>query len=151
MRDGTIPAELWDRIITEDKTRDAMAGGSVRLAGSDLIGGAPAVRLTGIRFSEGSLLKMLARYKAKPAPAPKRATKPTKPVVDDLPTAPEPQAAMKDAIPPGAITISVDQAMQATGIGRTKINQMMNDGTLDRRKSGRRTLITVESIRRLLD
>lgn len=58
---------------------------------------------------------------------------------------------LRDAIPPGAITISVDQAMQATGIERTKINQMMKDGTLDRRKSGRRTLITVESVRRLLN
>ncbi|MCD1589684.1 excisionase [Qipengyuania citrea] len=40
--------------------------------------------------------------------------------------------------------------MRATGLGRTKINDLMNDGTLVRKKMGRRTLITVESIERLL-
>ena len=151
VRDGSVPTELWDRIIEEGRTREAMAGGTVRLAGSDLIGGTPAVRLTGIQFSEGSLLKVLARYRATPAPAAKVLQKPASPAPASPPDAPAPSPIpLKDAIPPGAITISVDQAMLATGIGRTKINQMMKDGTLDRRKSGRRTLITVESVRQLL-
>jgi hypothetical protein len=152
IRDGSVPTELWDRIIEEGRTREAMTGGTVRLAGSDLIGGTPAVRLTGIQFSEGSLLKVLARYRATPAPVPNVSPKAASPARANPPAAPEPSPApLKNAIPPGAITISVDQAMQATGIGRTKINQMMKNGTLDRRKSGRRTLITVESVRRLLD
>uniref|UniRef100_A0A6H1ZRP5 Putative DNA binding, helix-turn-helix domain containing protein n=2 Tax=viral metagenome TaxID=1070528 RepID=A0A6H1ZRP5_9ZZZZ len=152
VRDGAVPAEMWDRIIEDGKTEEAMAGGTVRLAGSDLIGGAPAVRLTGIRFSEGSLLKVLARYQATPALAPKAPPKAAAPKPADPPTAPMPAPVpLKDAIPPGAVAISVKQAMQALGIGRTKTNDLMNDGTLVRRKSGRRTLITVESVNRLLD
>jgi|TARA_R100000306_G_C4338274_1_gene123878 hypothetical protein len=40
--------------------------------------------------------------------------------------------------------------MQATGLGRTKIDQLMQKGDLVRTKVGTRALITVESIERLL-
>ncbi|MBX7502146.1 helix-turn-helix domain-containing protein [Qipengyuania sp. YG27] len=50
----------------------------------------------------------------------------------------------------GDLTASVAQAEQATGLGRTTIDKLMRDGTLVRKKVGRRTLITVESIERLV-
>ncbi|MCD1623618.1 DNA-binding protein [Citromicrobium bathyomarinum] len=40
--------------------------------------------------------------------------------------------------------------MQATGLGRTSIDKLMRNGTLVRTKVGRRTLISVESIERLV-
>jgi len=40
--------------------------------------------------------------------------------------------------------------MQATGLGRTMVNKLMDEETLVRRKVGRRTLVTVESIERLV-
>jgi len=50
----------------------------------------------------------------------------------------------------GDLTATIAQVMQSTGIKRTKINHLMNDGTLVRKKIGSRTVITVESIKRLL-
>ncbi|PZO71404.1 MAG: excisionase [Pelagerythrobacter marensis] len=50
----------------------------------------------------------------------------------------------------GDLTASVGQTEQATGLGRTTIDKLMRDGTLVRKKVGRRTLITVESIERLV-
>ena len=42
------------------------------------------------------------------------------------------------------------QTEQATGLGRTTIDKLMRDVTLVRKKVGRRTPITVESIERLV-
>jgi hypothetical protein len=46
--------------------------------------------------------------------------------------------------------VTVKQAMAALGLGRTKINALMGEGALARVKVGARTLITVESIEKLL-
>lgn len=48
------------------------------------------------------------------------------------------------------IAVSINNASKALGIGRTKIYELINDGTLAAVKIGRRTLITVASIRRLI-
>lgn len=53
-------------------------------------------------------------------------------------------------IPDGAILATVNQTMAALGLGRTKVNDLMNVRTLVRVKVGGRTMITVESIRALL-
>ncbi|KLE33556.1 hypothetical protein AAW01_06615 [Aurantiacibacter gangjinensis] len=61
--------------------------------------------------------------------------------------------AKKEGVQPirsGDLTASVAQTEQATGLGRTTIDKLMRDGTLVRKKVGRRTLITVESIERLV-
>jgi len=47
--------------------------------------------------------------------------------------------------------VSVKEVCSATSLGRTKVYQLIEEGRLDRRKVGRRTLITVESIERLLE
>ena len=62
----------------------------------------------------------------------------------------EPKKEDVQPIRPGDLTASVAQTEQATGLGRTTIDKLMRDGTLVRKKVGRRTLITVESIERLV-
>ncbi|WP_230832381.1 hypothetical protein [Qipengyuania citrea] len=158
VRDAAIPAEVWQRINAEGKVAEAMEGGTVRLAGSDLIGGEPEVQITAISFSHASLSKVLDRYcsqqqilstaQAKAVVAPARKAQP--PVEEQADPKARADAKAPPPILPGDVVSSVAQAMRATGLGRTKINDLMNDGTLVRKKMGRRTLITVESIERLL-
>lgn len=158
VRDAAIPAEVWRRINAEGKVAEAFEGGTVRLAGSDLIGGEPEVQITGISFSDNSLSKVLARYGSQePVVAATPAKAGAMPALNALPGVEEPTDPKTDAdikapapILPGDVVASVAQAMRATGLGRTKINELMNDGTLVRKKLGRRTLISVESIERLL-
>ena len=52
------------------------------------------------------------------------------------------------ALPP--IAYSIDDAARAIRIGHTKVYELMRDGSLDRIKIGRRTLIRAESVRRLV-
>ena len=49
------------------------------------------------------------------------------------------------------VTVSVDDAKKALGIGHTKIYELIAQKRLDARKLGRRTLITTASIRSLAD
>ena len=48
------------------------------------------------------------------------------------------------------ITTSVNDAAKALGLGRTTIYALIRDGRLETAKVGRRTLIKVASIRRLV-
>ena len=49
------------------------------------------------------------------------------------------------------IAVSINNAAQALSLGRTSIYQLINEGRLEARKLGRRTLVTTESIRALVD
>jgi excisionase family DNA binding protein len=49
------------------------------------------------------------------------------------------------------LAISVNDAAKALGLGRTSIYSMIGDGRLETFKLGRRTLIKMASIRRLVD
>lgn len=48
------------------------------------------------------------------------------------------------------ITVSVDEARKALGIGRTKFYQLVGQGRLKTLKIGRRTLVLVASIHALV-
>jgi hypothetical protein len=50
-------------------------------------------------------------------------------------------------IPPGAILCTIKQAGEALGFGRTKVNELMNAGQLERREINGAVRITVESVR----
>jgi len=49
------------------------------------------------------------------------------------------------------ITASINDTAKALGLGRTSIYALIRDGRLETVKLGRRTLIKVESIRKLID
>ena len=49
------------------------------------------------------------------------------------------------------IATSVNDAAKALSLGRTSIYALIREGRLDTIKLGRRTLVRVESIRRLID
>lgn len=48
------------------------------------------------------------------------------------------------------LAISVAEFCEAVGVGRTKTFELINDGTLDTLKIGRRTLIKMSSVEALL-
>lgn len=155
IRDTQIPPEEWDRIVTTGNVGVALNGGTVRLEGSPLNGGIPTVLITGVSFSETSLVKVLDRYCAQ-APVTHGTTlsKSNCQMEAKTPASSfQNGGTSKKAVPPikqGDLTASVAQTMQATSLGRTKIDRLMRDGKLVRRKVGNRTLITVESIERLV-
>ena len=48
------------------------------------------------------------------------------------------------------LAVSINKACSLTGLGRTTIYRLTNDGRLDAVKVGTRSLITMESIKRLM-
>ena len=155
VRDAQIPAQDWERIVASKKIQAALDGGTVRLEGSLLKGGTPSVYITGISFSEAALNKVLDKYCVEsPVGVSKQSSgcdahATTKGIASSSEAS---EAKNEDVQPirPGDLTASVAQTEKATGLGRTTIDKLMRDGTLVRRKVGRRTLITVESIERLV-
>jgi len=49
------------------------------------------------------------------------------------------------------ITVTIDGAKKATGLGTTKLYELINQGKLQTIKIGRRTLVKTDSIRALVD
>lgn len=49
------------------------------------------------------------------------------------------------------ITVTVEGAKKALGLGHTKIYELIGDGSLQTVKIGRRTLVKTDSIRALVD
>lgn len=49
-----------------------------------------------------------------------------------------------------ALAVSINDAAKALGLGRTSIYAMIADGRLEAFRLGRRRLVTVESIRKLV-
>jgi excisionase family DNA binding protein len=47
--------------------------------------------------------------------------------------------------------LSIEEARRAIGIGRTKLYELINSGALETMTIGRRRLVTVGSIKRLVD
>lgn len=50
-----------------------------------------------------------------------------------------------------ALAVSINDAAKALSLGRTSIYVLIGNGRLETFKLGRRTLVKVESIRRLID
>ncbi|MBX7483155.1 hypothetical protein [Qipengyuania qiaonensis] len=155
VRDSQIPQEEWARIVASDNVMTALNGGTVQLDGSKMPGGLPAIQITGISFSEASLTKILDRYCADPSVRSPAAPPKASPTTQEKPHKPssEDQKRTQEAVLPikaGDLTASIAQTMQATGLGRTKVDQLMRKGDLVRTKVGSRALITVESIERLV-
>ena len=155
VRDAQIPPEDWARIVASDNIIAALNGGTVQLVGAKLHGGLPTIQITGISFSEASLTKILDRYCADPFICRSAPPSNSSPTAQEKPPQllPEDQKPTHQAVPPikaGDLTAPNAQTMQATGLGRTKVDQLMKNGDLVRTKVSDRALITVESIERLV-
>ena len=60
--DARIPALLWRRLVAEGHLPTALMMASVKLKGDGLVGGAPAVNITGIRFNPDNVHKVAAQH-----------------------------------------------------------------------------------------
>lgn len=49
------------------------------------------------------------------------------------------------------LLVSIAETAKALSLGRTSVYELINAGELETRKMGRRRLVTVESIKRLID
>ena len=52
--------------------------------------------------------------------------------------------------PPSRLTYSVDELPAVTGLGKTRLYELMNSGAITARKAGRRTLILREDVEAFL-
>lgn len=161
VRGATVPVDLWQRVILESMVADVWASGTFRLAGSELVGGAPAAVVTGITFNakhidwliahhDGTHVARRSKRKAKAAPmAVAVAAEPvdeTKVSIADAP--PLQRKADPAAIPPGALLASMEQTMRALSKSRGTIYNLIERGKLTRQETGLRGVsIEVASIR----
>lgn len=161
VRDSRIPRDLWRRIADAGKSDQVLSAAKISLEAGPV---EPAVEITGIRFDDKSLQSVIAQHSAAARPIDETsASMPTgraDPVTElepreiEIPivaasSSPKVRPALS-ALPEGAVLVTVNQAMAALGLGRTKVNDLMTKGTLVRVKIDTRTLITTESIRSML-
>lgn len=155
VRDASIPRDVWQRIVAENKACDALNGGTVRVQGSYLGGGAPSIQITGVSFLEASLAKILKRYSRtlKQTSVSKLEPTPSLSAINDSASVSNGCKGKRivPTIKPGDLLASIAQTMQVTGLRRGKVGGLLKQGILVKKEVGRRTLVTVESIERFCD
>lgn len=62
-----------------------------------------------------------------------------------------PNAGNQAAADSGRLAYTIAEAVRASGIGRTKLYELIREGRLEARKAGGRTLIPADALRALLD
>ncbi len=75
--DARIPTLLWRRLVAEGHLTAALTMASVKLKGDGLVGGIPAVTITGIRFNPGNVHKVAAQHGPTPPSPPSPSPAPT--------------------------------------------------------------------------
>lgn len=169
VRDAAIPVTLWHRMIEEGADEGIWAGATVRLAGIDATA-VPKVNITGVRFNEGDLHKLVALLGNGAVAAPDVRTPPaveaSAPVdvpdarMEDVPAivdTPAPRKTRERRQPdpsilmPGKLLLTVAETQAALGLGRTKVDELMNDGRLDRRTIDGGVRITTESVKAIVE
>lgn len=176
VRDARVPRDLWRRIVAEGRGADVWAAGTVRLDGDGMVGGKPAVIITGIRFDERSVRDAANKHAAHIVEAvvtvPARRLKASDAAVSasaassaeidaEAPDAPplfqEPVSApvavaskVKRGLAADELCVSVQEAMEIIGVGRTTIYRLRDDDKLVMTKVGGRVVVDADSIRKLL-
>jgi hypothetical protein len=150
---AAVASELWERIIEEGVLADVWDGGTVRLSPSDLIGGRPAVNITGIGFKASDLDRAIEIRRGAPVRRPAQVKGPAatqQPSTDEpaMASAPGRQRKAPDLTPlhSGALLLTVRQAGAALAKGRTSIYKMIDEGKLERPEG--ETRVTTDSVRR---
>lgn len=159
VRGATVPVDLWQRVILDGIVADVWASGTFRLAGSELVGGAPAAVVTGITFNAKHIDWLIAHHEGAPVSRRRKRKAPAGPqvavaeAVDKLVEAvadapPVRRKADLTAIPPGALLATMEQAENALGVCRGTIYNLVERGKLVRKETGLRSVsIEVASIR----
>lgn len=152
VRDAAIPADLWQRMIRQGVDEEVWAGGTVRLPGDDMIGGAPTVHVTGVGFKADDLHRMINDHLG----TPREADQPVAIAAKDEPftngAAPllkpkrQPDPAL---LSPGKLLFTIGEAGAALGYGRTKVNDLLKAGKLRRAENADGVRITGASVRAL--
>ncbi len=156
--DQLVTPHQWQRIVHQNKVGDVWNNGTVRLD-SDIKNHLYYLEIVGIRFEEAAVREALHRYGIELNSA--KSVLPSATAQKAAPILAQPVVAAPAAVTPpkqqqslpslhAVIAVSVDEAAQIIGIGRTSIYAKINDGTLVSVKSGRRTLITSQSILNML-
>lgn len=156
VRDAMLPAGIWQRIVRQGADEQVWSGGTVRLAGSGLVGGEPEVSVTGIGFKPGDLSRLVEHQLGPKQKCAARAAK-----VETHPDGGEKAAALAKArqrrvpdpsrLAPGVMLLTIADAGAALGIGRTKVNELMKAGRLERVKIDGGVRITAASVRALAE
>ncbi len=169
VHDSRIPPILWRRIVAEGKLGEVLASSSTRLDGDGLLGGRPAVKITGVRFNADNVRRVASQHAASApvtqpvAPVKKKAGKPAavddapKPVTDApplieivTPNPPPQQTVTRMGLPADVVCVSVPEACSILGISRSKLYKLFDDGSLEKVKVGGRTQVKTDGIRKLL-
>lgn len=174
--DGRIPPVLWRRIVAEGKLEQVLASSSVRLEGDGLVGGRPAVMITGVRFNEANVRLIANQYSPSPpaisafppaafstkAVKPSAQTSESQPVGTDAPpliksaasSAPTARAAKPRGVQRDTaadeIMVSVKRACEILCVGRTKLYELMKTD-LEVKMIGRNPKIIMQSVRDYID
>jgi hypothetical protein len=158
-RGKAIQAHIWERMIRDGVDGDVWGGGTVRLPGSELVGGEAALHITGVAFHPDDIRRLADQQRPPLPPTRKLTSTPPAPQAEAVTQAPVAVEQVKDAppkrrpnaaaIPPGAILCTVKQAKEALGIGHTKVYELLKAGRLTRAEGVAGTRITVASIKRL--
>lgn len=154
VRGAALPVEMWRRIIAEGVDEDVWTGGTVRLAPAYLVGGVPAVNITGIGFNGADLQRLVDQHRGvtskRLAPTKVKAPDPVF-VVDEPAPAPSPtrtrRTADLSALHSGALHLTVEQTKAALSIGHTTFYKLLNAGNLERAPSKAGTRVTAKSVR----
>ncbi|KQM62703.1 hypothetical protein ASE75_13835 [Sphingomonas sp. Leaf17] len=155
VRGGAVASAAWERMICGGVDSDVWGGGTVRLAGSDLVGGTPALHVTGIAFHADDIerLSNQQRPASRVKAAPKRvAVEQTRVADEDPADVPSPRPTRQrgaldlSALHSGALLLTVKQTEAALAISHTTVYKLINAGKLERPAG--ETRITAESVRR---
>lgn len=154
VRGGAIAPDAWERMISEGVDRDVWDGGTVRLSGSDLVGGVPALHVTGVAFHTDDIESLAKQQRPTGGRTPAtRATVAQAPAtINDVEEAvvakPERQRQAPDlsVLHSGALLLTVKQTEAALARGRTWIYDRIKEGKLEQPEGDSR--ITAASVRR---
>ncbi|MBZ9647072.1 helix-turn-helix domain-containing protein [Sphingobium sp. 3R8] len=146
--------ETWERIIAHNKIDDVFSTGSVRITDGDQDDG-PRLTAIGIRFDAKSIASAATKHGLMTA----KAIDPPTPLesAPDQSTASPPSVTSRGIkrhvriIPQGALQLTIDEVMAVLAVGRTTLYKLINDGTLEMKKTGGRSHVTMLSVRTYME
>ena len=154
--DQLVTAHQWQRIVHQNKVGNVWDNGTVRLD-SDLKNHLYYLEIVGIRFDEIQVREALERFglvlSNKRSSPEFRGSVPSSQLEEQvaqssnaLPSAGRPLPSLDEVS-----SVSVYEAAQHLRIGRTSVYARIKDGTLVARKVGGSTIITSESVKKIID